>query len=113
MPTITLDFINEAADERFGPLVIEGVDGGPVTLLNPIRLSKDKRKALQDMQTDATDDVDAALDGLRAMVKLVAKTPSDATRLLKAFGDDQAKLAVLLQEYGQASRVGEASPSPS
>lgn len=120
MPEFTLQQINDAAEEQFGPFVIPDVPGGPVTLLNPTRMSKDKRRKLVQLQStinnpDAAeeDQIDAALEGMRDMVTLVAKTKAEGDRLLKAIGDDQGKLMIVLQEYGKASRTGEASPSPS
>lgn len=117
MPSMSLDDINEAADQRFGPFTISGVPGGDVILLNPLRMPKTKRRQLVDLQKVAnqlgTDDPDAVLDSLRQIVLVAAKTKADGDRLLKAIGDDQGKLAVILQEYGKSSQQGEASPSPS
>lgn len=110
MAGITLDNIRQAADDKYGPFVVEGVPGGDVTLVNALRLSKDKRKKLTDMQSDEDGDQD---EKLRDMIRLVADSPASAKRLLDALGDDLAQLAVVLNEYGQAARLGEASPSAS
>lgn len=113
MSEFTLDDITAAADRKFGPMVIPDVPGGPVTLLNPLRMSKDKRRELvrlQSNQDQGTDEeqLDASLDNLKQMVLLVAKTKAEGERLLKALGDDQGKLAALLNEYGDRSKLGEA-----
>ena len=113
MAGMQLDDIRRAADEKYGPYVIEGVEGGPVTLLNPIRLSKEKRAnltGLQRVQEDPAADHDRLL---RDMVRIVAESTSDAERLLEEIGDDNAVLAELLNAYGRAVQPGEASPSPS
>lgn len=110
MPTISLQDIRDAADKKYGPLVIEGVEGGDVTLLNPIRLSKDKRAALSALDDD--DSVDTQ-DKLESIIKIAAKTPGDAERLLGEFGDDLGQLAEALAHYTGGAQVGEASTSPS
>ena len=110
MPKITLADIRDAAEKKFGPLVIEGVDGGDVELLNPARLSKDKRAKLKDVVAD--EELDEQ-DRLEQIVKVTAKTAADAKRLLSAVGDDLGVMAVILENYNQGSQMGEASPSAS
>lgn len=112
MAGMTLDDITSAADAKYGPFEVEGVPGGSVTLVNPLRLHKDKRKKLNELQAKQENTDDQA-DLFRDMLKLVAKTPADAARLIEALGDDLAKYAVVLTSYGEAARLGEASPSPS
>lgn len=113
MAGITLAQIREAAEKKYGPFDIPDVEGGPITLLNPLRLSKAKRKQLADMQT-AQKDPKADQDKLlRDMVRLVAQNKEQADRLLLSIGDDMPVLVELLNEYGRASQTGEASPSPS
>lgn len=114
MPSFTLDQINEAADRQYGPFVIEGIPGGDVTLLNALRMPKTQRKRLIDYQKaanaileDPSAGSDEADDTLPQMIRLVAASKADADRLLKWAGDDQAKLAVVMQQYGKASQ-GEA-----
>lgn len=110
MPKITLDDIRKAADEKYGPLVIEGVDGGDVELLNPARLSKQKRNALKAVVGD--EELDEG-DRLAEIVKITAKSPSHSKRLLAAFKDDLGALAVILESYNAGAQMGEASPSAS
>lgn len=110
MAGITLENIQKAADDKYGPFVVEGVPGGDVVLVNALRLSKDKRAKLTAMQSDEDGDQD---EKLRDMIRLVAQDAASGKRLLDALGDDLAQLAVVLNEYGQAARLGEASPSAS
>jgi tail assembly protein len=111
MPSITLADIQAAADKKYGPLVIELPDGN-VELTNPIRLSKDKRKALADLDAaDADGEVDVD-EKVAACIKLAAK-PADAKRLLAALGGDLAQLKEVIEQWSASSQPGEASPSPS
>lgn len=110
MPTVSLQDIRDAADKKFGPLVIEGVKGGDVELLNPARLSKENRAELKRVVGD--DDLDEE-DRLTAIVRLTAKSAGHAKRLLDEFKGDIGGLAVVLENYNQGSQMGEASPSAS
>lgn len=113
MPSVTLADIQAAADAKYGPYVIDMGDGQTCTLLNAFRLPKDKRKkvmALQDLQAEDPENVD---DHLMDMVRLTAKSTADSTRLLKAVGSDLGLLAEILDGYGKASELGEASASES
>ena len=110
MPTISLQDIRDAADRKYGPLVIAGIDGGDVTLLNPLRLPAARRKEMTGL--DEVEDLDQD-SKLRRIVELAAETPAQGKRLLKAVGDDMGLLAQLLENYGKGVQVGEASTSPS
>ena len=106
MPSITLADIQAAADKKYGPLVVDLGDK-KVELVNPIRLSKEKRDRLTTL--DEETDVDKKL----ASIVRLACTPQDAKALLAAVGNDLASLAEIVTEWSKAAQVGEASPSPS
>lgn len=106
MPRFTLEHFQEAADKKYGSTVITLPDGD-VTLENPLRMTKQRRKALTDCEL--IEDTD---EKLQAVIKAACK-PADAKRLLAAVGDDLAVLADIVTEYMQSAQVGEASPSPS
>jgi hypothetical protein len=110
MPKITLDDIRQAADEKFGPLVIEGIEGGDVELLNPARLSKQKRHDLKEVV--GNEEMDEG-DRLAEIVKITARSAGESKRLLSAFKEDVGALAVILESYNKGSQMGEASPSAS
>ncbi|SDI41191.1 hypothetical protein SAMN05421505_14934 [Sinosporangium album] len=115
MPQITLADIKEAADRKFGPLVIDMGDGQSVTLLNPLRMPKTARTKLTALQKeldgeDATDE--SAEAALPKIVRLVAASKADADRLLAAVGDDLATMQEIFEEYAKATQPGEASASP-
>ena len=106
MPKVTLASIRDAADKKYGPYVIE-VDGGDVTLVNPLRMSKAKRKKLEEL--DKVEDLDT--DEKLAETIRIACSAADAKRLLAAVGDDLALLAEIVKAWGATAKVGEASPS--
>lgn len=112
MPTFSLADIQKAADEKYGPLVIPDVPGGPVELVNPLRLSKEKRKKLTELDK-ATDSGEIDVDEKIAQVIRLAAKPADAKRLLAAVGGDLAQLKEIVERWTESSQVGEASPSPS
>jgi hypothetical protein len=110
MPQVSLADIRTAAEQKYGDLTVALPDGPPVTLRSPLRLSKEERKLLGDVeQLAGTGDPEAVTEALR----IAAATPDDARRLLAALGDDLAAAAVLFEEWATAVSVGEASPSAS
>lgn len=112
MPSITLADIQTAADKKYGPLVIEDIPGGPVELVNPIRLSKEKRAKLKDLdKADEAGEID--VDEKVAECIRLAANPADAKRLLAALGGDLAQLKEVIEQWSSSGQSGEASPSPS
>jgi hypothetical protein len=109
MPSITLADIKRSADKKYGPLVIEDVPGGPVELVNPLRLSKVKRDKLSKID-EVEGDVEKKLTDI---ITLAVVKPADAKRLLAEVGDDLTVLADICQKWTGSAQVGEASPSPS
>lgn len=107
MPSITLADIQAAADKKYGPLVISDVPGGPVELINPIRLSKEKRAALTALdKADEAGDIDVD-EKVAECIKLATK-PADAKRLLTALGGDLAQLKEVIEQWAEGGQVGEA-----
>jgi hypothetical protein len=122
MATFTVDSIRAQAEEKYASTDIELADGSVVSLLNPLRLPKAKRKKLMSIQ----DDLDAAEedeDGNKVEVDqeqvlgdaiiLVADDEKLAKALLKEVGEDMAVLAEIFSLYTGGTQVGEASASQS
>lgn len=107
MPSITLADIQAAADEKYGPLLVDLGDK-TVEMRNPLRLTKAKRDELAALDK-AAGDVDSKL----ATIVKIACSPADAKALLAAVGDDLPALAEIVSEWTGSAQVGEASPSPS
>lgn len=106
---LTLDSIREAAELKYGNQVLD-LGGEEITLLNPLRLSKEKRKALSELeQPDAEEDVDE-IDYFEKVFALVS-SEAEAKKIRAALGDDVTLYAALLEAYYQAGQVGEASHS--
>lgn len=122
MSTFSLDQIREAAEQKYGATVIELGDGQEARLLNPIRLSSDKRKALmkvqsqiESLQTDeevsdeaASELADKQLALLADAIRAVAETPFQAELLLDKVGSDGAMLITVFELYNKAEAPGEA-----
>ncbi|MCY0933629.1 phage tail assembly protein [Streptomyces sp. H34-S4] len=107
MASYTLDDIRAAAEAKYGATEINfGSD--LCRLLNPLRLSKEKRAELLSIQ-DQLDGEDADQEEvLSQAIRLVAESPQAATKLLKAVGSDLAILAEIFETYGKGTQVGEA-----
>lgn len=143
MTTLTMADINAAADEEYGPLVLEDIPGGTVRLLPLIRLSKSKRDELVSLSDNAPakkspakkaaarsgspakraaakqpdlKDLKATLavvDRLERMLELAAETDEQGTRLVEHFDGDIAKLKFVFEKWSEQQQSGEALPSPS
>lgn len=105
--TITLDSIRQAADAKYGATVIDLGDK-TVELVNPLRLSKQKREELTSIQESEELDVE---EKLAAIIRVGAKTKSSADALLRAIDGDVAVLAQTVETYTTGTQAGEASPS--
>jgi hypothetical protein len=115
LASYTLDQLRQAADAKYGSTDIAISDTTTVHLLNPLRLTREKRSelaALQGRLDDDAEDVDQE-DVLADAIRLVADHPKKADALLKAVGGDLAVLAEIFETYGRGTQAGEASASPS
>lgn len=112
MAQFSLDQIREAAEAKYGATEI--TFGNDVCrLLNPLRLSKEKRSELLKIQDQMdAENVDQE-EVLGQAIRLVAESQPAANKLLKAVGSDLAVLAQIFQTYGDGTQAGEASASPS
>lgn len=112
--SVTLADIQAASQEEWGDYVIEDLG---VTLRHALRLSKEEREALHALQggEDGEDDEDAAdiVDRLAETFRLLASTPAQGEKLLKAAGGDATVLLTLMKQYQEATQLGEASDSES
>lgn len=105
-----LDDIRAAAEAKYGDLPIE-VGDKTVKLLNALRLPKAKRDELKKFQEKLeAEDADQA-EVLRDVIRLVAESKAGADLLVKSVGDDLAVLAEIFAEYGNRTKLGEASGS--
>lgn len=112
MATFSLDDIRNAAEAKYGSTDIDMGGGDMLVLANPLRLPKEKRKALGTIQDnmDGDEDRDQA-DALRDAIRIVATDQVKAERFLSIVGDDLAMLATVFNKYTEGSQVGEASAS--
>lgn len=123
MSTFTLDEIREAAEAKYGSTVIPLPGGIEVKLLNPIRLSKEKRAELMRIQgemnslaesaegasdEDAIDTTEAQFDLLARAIRTVCETQRQADALLAKIGHDGGQLLTVFERYNKSEAPGEA-----
>ncbi|MCD2462458.1 phage tail assembly protein [Streptomyces sp. MBT42] len=111
MAAFSLDDIRAAADAKYGSTDIELDEKTTVHLLNPLRLSKEKRAELSALQEQMEADGADQEDLLAKAIVLVADHPKKGEALIKAVGGDLALLAEVFETYGKGAQVGEASAS--
>ncbi len=110
MSRVTLAEVRQAAAKRYTDFPVELSDGTEVTLRSPLRLSREERGLLGDIEAlAATGDTDAITETLR----IAAQTPEQARRLLAEIDSDIPTAAVLFEQWAEAVSVGEASASAS
>jgi len=109
MANFTLDDIRAAAEAKYGSTDIDMGEHGILSLVNPLRLPKEKRDALSKIQ-ESSEDRDQG-DVMRDAIRLVASDNHKADRFLEIAGDDLAMLATVFSTYTDGAQVGEASAS--
>ena len=116
--TLSLADIQKAATERYGDYVIPVEGAEALRFRNPMRLPRESRQRLGNLfnteqmlkraEEDHTLDI---YDLYREAFELAAVSPAHYETLSAAVGDDPATWTLLFEEFGQATAVGEASPS--
>ena len=109
---VSINQINKEADERYGPLIVEDVPGGDVTLRNLIRCTDNEMAQVSQLdarlkQAQKEGDVVAAIKCARDSIELIA-VGQDGKRLLDDIGEDAAKLMYVLELWSEATQAGEA-----
>lgn len=107
---ISLDSARERVEEKYASVFIP-VGNTEAEMVSPVRLPKEKRAKLADMQDALREDDADQVAVLEDIFRLVTKTKGQADSLLKAIDGDLALLIEVFTEYSEASQVGEASPS--
>ena len=105
----TLDDLRDAAEAKYGNFVIGNVGpkGIDVELVNALRLKKEARKALQALE-DGSENRDDTEERMFETIRLIARTKEQANALLKELNGDLAVLALILEQYGSETQMGEA-----
>lgn len=113
MATYTLDDIRDAAEKKYGSMEIEIEPGVVVELVNPLRLPKDKRKALTSLDSSINDEDsdDDQGDMLVEAIQIVAKNDAHAQTLLYHVADRLDVMAQIFENYREGTQAGEASAS--
>lgn len=110
MATFSLDDIKAAAEAKYGSTDVDLGTDGVMVLVNPLRLDKAKRAALQKIQ-DSGDENEDQGDVMRKALRLVTSTPAVTEKFITFAGDDLALLATVFESYTDGVQVGEASAS--
>lgn len=116
MATFTLDSIREAAEQKYASTDIDLGGGDVLRMQNPLRLPKEKRKALMSIQDRLEEEGEEEVEQeeiLADAIRLVADDEEMAEKLLEQVGDDMAVLAQIFSTYTGEAQVGEASASES
>lgn len=111
--SFSLDDIRKAAEAKYGSTDIELPDGKVCSLVNPLRLSKEKRAELVSMQDKMDESGADQFDILADAIRLVATSKSKAEALIEAADGDLTILVEVFSNYTSSTQVGEASASQS
>lgn len=109
--SFTLDAIRDAAEKKYGHTEIVVDEHTTVRLLNPLRLKKDKRDALINIQDVLTEENVDQTEVFGNAIRLVCDDEDAANRMLDMIGDDLALLAEIFSTYSASASLGEASAS--
>lgn len=112
--TLSFDAARSKAKEQFGDFVVSSADGTDVVLRSPVRLPKDGRNRVQELQTELQQlnqdgDMDAAVARIYDIFRVAAEDADAVEKLIADLeGEDLATTMVVLEEYGRVSQMGEA-----
>lgn len=111
--SVTLKDLQAASQERWGDYVIEDLG---VTLRHALRLSEEERTTLAALQSKEEEEGEGAEEGdvvqrITDTIRLLASDPKSADALLKAIGGDITVLVTIMEQYAEATQLGEASDS--
>lgn len=138
--TFSLEDVKQSIEEQYAPVVINLGEAGTATLIQSARLSDEVQDQLIAMQSrfneirtaaaetpqtgteDAPEDDAAKASRVREMRErsvglleemftIIAKTPSDAERIIEACNHDVLVLGGVFKRYGARTQLGEASAS--
>lgn len=115
MASFQLDDIRAAAEAKYGSYDIMDGDNVLVSLLNPLKLDKQRREELAALQEEfSSEDTEIEQEEYFArVIRLVADSKRGADALLRMVGKDLTVLATILTQYREHTQVGEASDSQS
>lgn len=109
MATIDLDTLREKANAKYDNLTIPVGDGEAVTLVNALRLPKEKRAELVSLQDNLSEaDQDEIEEHLSKAIYLIAHSDAGAKRLLDHVDGDLALLMTIFESYSSGTQAGEA-----
>lgn len=109
--TVTLDSIREAVNAKYASWVLPLPGGKEYVAKNPLRLSKEKRQVLTNLQESMKEDGSEPYDVIAEALTAASETKAGATALLKELDGDLAMAMGVFEAYMEATQAGEASAS--
>lgn len=110
---ISLDAIRADAERKYGSTDVALSDGSTVKLLNALRLPKQTRNTIRDLQGKLREDGADQEALLEEVLSLVASSPARAKALMDEIDGDLAVLVAVFERYSEGTSAGEASASES
>jgi hypothetical protein len=117
MSNFTLDDLRAEVEREFAPVTITLSDGSTATLKNLLRLPRKTRdkvvdmlKSLETREDDDDQDIDALVDTVTSVLKLVS---DQGSALVKELDGDVTLTMRVLEKWMASTSVGEATPSDS
>lgn len=117
MATMTLDELRADVERKYGDFVLALSDGTPVNLRAGMRLPKEDRVALRELQRryselseadEGGDREDELVDIVAGQIEVISDDAENARRLVSEIGDDLALLMSVMTAYMEATQPGEA-----
>lgn len=108
---VTLQDIAEAAEKKYGDVVVPVDDSTKVVLRNPLRLSKAEREQISELQDSLNEEGADQEEVLKEILFVVADNKSKARKMVSAFKGDLTQLVTVFTIYQDRVQLGEASPS--
>lgn len=116
MTDFSLEDLKRSADKKYRSMDISTPDGRTLRLLNVLRLDENKRRELEEFQSELRNldederSVDETLRVVRKTLGLVVR-PEDSDALFHLIGDDRALLLTVFETWQEQTQAGEAESS--
>lgn len=112
--TLSFDDARSKARQQFGDFVVSTADGTDVSLRSPVRMPKEERRKLQELQNELPNlneagQIDEAVSRIYDMFRVAAEDSAAVEKMIADLeNEDLATTMVILEEYGKVSQAGEA-----
>lgn len=125
--SFTLDNFKQHLDAKYGPLELLGFpgEGGPIRLLPMLSHGEERRAEISAVMASHRDksktgeddeessDLNASIRQVEELITLTLERKSDIDRIKQGFGGNGQAMIELWEQYQEATRPGDPSPSDS